>query len=287
MEPIPPNGQRDAQSTEQGSTINLTDDVIYNESSEGFSFAHLNVRSIINKFDHPFDIICLNETFCDGSITDNEITLPNYSIVRKDRNRHGGGVAMYIRNSLTFICREDLETDDVECIWVEVKCKQRQSVLISSIYRRHSSCAECIDKLGDIIDMASCERKEIIVIGDFNCDVSENDASVNSDPITSCFNLFQMTQLIHDPTRVTEITQATIDLIFSSHPELIKDCGVLPVLISDHYLVYGLHSWKTPKMKGCLINFRCFKDIDNDAFKEDLLNAPWQHVLNYHDVDEA
>ena len=102
-------------------TINLIDDVIYNQSSEGFSFAHLNVRTIINKFDHfkilisrnPFDIICLNETFCDGSITDNDITLPTYSIVRKDRNRHGGGVAMYIRNSLTFIRREDLETDDV------------------------------------------------------------------------------------------------------------------------------------------------------------------------------
>ena len=66
-----------------------------------------------------FDIICLNVTFCDGSITDDEITLPNYSIVRKDRNRHGGGVAMYIRNSLTFIRREDLETDDVECIWLK------------------------------------------------------------------------------------------------------------------------------------------------------------------------
>ena len=40
-------------------------------------------------------------------------------------------------------------------------------------------------------------------------------------------------------------------------------------------------------MKGRSINFRCFKDIDNDAFKEDLLNSPWQHVLNCHDVDEA
>ena len=98
-----------------------------------------------------------------------------------------------------YIYREDLEKDDVECIWVVNKCKQRQPVLISSIYRPPSSCAEFIDKLGDIIDMASCEHKAIIVTGDFNCDVSENDASVNSDPITSCCNLFQMTQLIHEP----------------------------------------------------------------------------------------
>ena len=71
----------------------------------------------MNKLDHlkilmsknPFDIICLNETFCDDSIADNEISLPDYSIERKDRNRHGGGVAMYIRNNLTFVRRIDLE----------------------------------------------------------------------------------------------------------------------------------------------------------------------------------
>ena len=37
----------------------------------------------------------------------------------------------------------------------------------------------------------------------------------------------------------------------------------------------------------CSINFRCFKDIDNDDFRDDLLNAPWEHVLNCHDVNDA
>ena len=31
----------------------------------------------------------------------------------------------------------------------------------------------------------------------------------------------------------------------------------------------------------------CFKDIDNDDFRADLLNAPWEHVLNCHDVNHA
>ena len=63
---------------------------------------------------NQFGVICLNEIFCDNSISDSEINLPDYSIVRRDRHRHGGGVAMYIRNGLTFIRRIDLETDDVE-----------------------------------------------------------------------------------------------------------------------------------------------------------------------------
>ena len=185
---------------------------------------------------NPFDIICLNETFCDSSVSDEEISLPEYTIVRRDRNRHGGGVAMYIRNNLTFIRRNDLETDDVECLWIELKCKQRQPVLISSIYRPPSSSVDFLDKINYIIDRASCECKEMIVSGDFNFDVSQdNDGSSN--PIITCFEAFQMTQLIKDPTRVTESTQTIIDLIFSSHPERLSESGVLPVHISDHYLV--------------------------------------------------
>ena len=40
---------------------------------------------------------------------------------------------------------------------------------------------------------------------------------------------------------------------------------------------------KPPKKGGRSINFRCFKDIDNDVFKEDLVNAPWDRVLSCHD----
>ena len=59
---------------------------------------------------------------------------------------------MYIRNNLTFVRCIDLETDDVECIWVEIKCKHMQPVLMSSIYRPPSSSVEFIGKLSDIID---------------------------------------------------------------------------------------------------------------------------------------
>ena len=38
---------------------------------------------------------------------------------------------------------------------------------------------------------------------------------------------------------------------------------MIPVLISDHYLVYGVHCWKVPKKEGRSIKFRCFKDIDD------------------------
>ena len=186
-------------------------------------------------------LLCLNETFCDGTISDGEIVLPGYSIVRKDRIRHGGGVAMYIRDTLNFTRRCDLENDDVQCIWVEIRCKQRQPVLMSSVYRPPSSTVEFLENLTDIIEKASCECKEMIVLGDFNSDVANVNAS---NPILSCMNLLQMEQLIQEPNRLTHLTQTTIDLIFSTHPDLVSACGVLQTLISDHYLIYGIHNGK-------------------------------------------
>ena len=45
------------------------------------------------------DVVCLVETWLCSDILDTEISIPNYSIVRLDRNRHGGGVAYDIQKS--------------------------------------------------------------------------------------------------------------------------------------------------------------------------------------------
>ena len=58
--------------------------------------------------DKPFDILTLNETRLDNSISDSEVKIPAYDIVRRDRNRNGGGVAMFIRSTISFINRNDL-----------------------------------------------------------------------------------------------------------------------------------------------------------------------------------
>ena len=49
-----------------------------------------------------FDILCINETRLDNTINDNIIKIPGYDIVRRDRDRNGGGVAIYIRNIISY-----------------------------------------------------------------------------------------------------------------------------------------------------------------------------------------
>ena len=77
--------------------------------SKGIKFGHRNMWSLIGKIDvfkhmcnNVFDVICVNETLCDSSIPDTELHLPGYNILREDRNRAGGGVALYINDMFNY-----------------------------------------------------------------------------------------------------------------------------------------------------------------------------------------
>ncbi len=70
----------------------------------------LNCRSLPPKIDnlrllpeaqHPH-VIALCETWLDNSIKDQEMTIEGYFLVRRDRNRHGGGIAAYLREDVPF-----------------------------------------------------------------------------------------------------------------------------------------------------------------------------------------
>ena len=74
----------------------------------GLKMCCLNINSLVKHFDelkvfieseepHIFGI---NETKLDGTVTDEELRTEHYhDIIRKDRNRHGGGVAFYVHKS--------------------------------------------------------------------------------------------------------------------------------------------------------------------------------------------
>ena len=59
-------------------------------------------------YDSNIDILAIDETKLDTTILNNEIHLSGYEIIRKDRyvnGRNGGGVCIYIHNSLNYHIR--------------------------------------------------------------------------------------------------------------------------------------------------------------------------------------
>ena len=78
--------------------------------TRGLHFCHLNVNSLLSKIDELKDItnyikpgfLGITESKLDSSVTNAEVNINGYSIIRNDRNRNGGGVACYIRSDLCF-----------------------------------------------------------------------------------------------------------------------------------------------------------------------------------------
>ena len=114
---------------------------------KGLRIANLNVNSLLKHLDeirtmlsdYPFDILAINESKIDPSISNSEISIQHYSIVRLDRNRYGGGVVLYIKNNIPYVERQDLVSDDLEMICIEVNRKHSKPFLIGTWYRPPSS----------------------------------------------------------------------------------------------------------------------------------------------------
>ena len=84
----------------------------------------------------------------------------------------------------------------------------------------------------------------MIILGDTNCDFSlkvddEYSSSLkNTAHSLEIYDLFGLTQMIGEPTRVTLTTSTLIDHIATNKPENVVAPGVFNITLSDHYLVY-------------------------------------------------
>ncbi|XP_078603613.1 uncharacterized protein LOC144877551 [Branchiostoma floridae x Branchiostoma japonicum] len=99
-----------------------------NLPQKGLHIGHLNICSWSSKTcdlrelldDNGFHVFGLSETHLDPSISDQELGADGWTVLRKDRNRHGGGVAFLVRDGLPWKHRTDLEKNNTEMLWIEI-----------------------------------------------------------------------------------------------------------------------------------------------------------------------
>ena len=107
---------------------------------KNLSICHINAQSMFNKLDliavelSSYDIITVSETCLDATISNTDLLLPSFQPpIRLNRNRHGGGVAIYLKKCIPFIERTELIIPNLEAIWVEVNLCNKKVKLETSI----------------------------------------------------------------------------------------------------------------------------------------------------------
>ena len=234
------------------------------------------------------DILAINETKLDASIHSNEVNLPGYEIIRKDRCinvRHGGGVCS-LRNNLNFSIREDLMNDKLECLIIAISKPRSMPFLVGTWYRPPNSPRELLNLFEDTIDRIDAENSELYLLGDLNCNLLAQNPDANTFDLLNILDIYDLTQLITEPTRITPISKSLIDLCITNYPEKVTFSGVLPLGISDHSLVYIIRKSAYPKTAGKIIKRRNFKHFNEANFLDDLSLLNWDVVLNYDDPND-
>ena len=112
--------------------------------NKGLYFLHLNVNSILPKLyelkaiagNAKAAIINITEFEIDNSISDSEVEIPRYCILRCGRNKNGGGVACYVRQDLCFNSRNTV-MGDTEGILLDILIPKTKPILVGIIYKQY------------------------------------------------------------------------------------------------------------------------------------------------------
>jgi len=86
-----------------------------------------------------------------------------------------------------------------------------------------------------------------------------------------------LTQLITVPTRITDSSETTIDLLFSSDPCHFSKTGAMACTGSDHLMIYGERKEKISVLPQ-ITTVRSFKKCNKEVLLSDLENTPW-HLM--------
>ena len=122
-------------------------------------FAHLNINSVLNKFDSLADIIkdninilMISESKVGNSLPDGQFFLDVFGKqFRLNRNRNGGGIMLFIRNDIP---AKFVSTDDrpIKSFCVKLNFRKKKWLLNCSYNPKHSSIESHLDFISRSID---------------------------------------------------------------------------------------------------------------------------------------
>ena len=92
-----------------------------------------------------------------------------------------------------------------------------------------------------------------------------------------------LSQLICQPTRVTSNSCTLIDHIYTNREDKISSVNVCKLTISDHYAIFGNRRLNISERKNAhqTITYRSFKHFDEEAFRNELFDVPWEIIENF------
>ena len=239
-----------------------------------------------------FSIIGIIETKFSKNITPSiNFSLPNYSIEHTPAESSAGGALIYIADYLTYKQRKDLtkqtyKSKELESIFIEIMYKKKKNVIVGCLYK-HPFMS--IDEFNDefllpLLEQASKENKQLILLGDFNINLLKSETENSVSNFLDILGSFSMLPQIIFPTRITNTSKTLIDNIFTDSSNFQISSGNLTYHISDHLPQFSI--FKNMNINSNLKhnNFkRNWSSFDQEKFILDFFEINWKDKLNLNE----
>ena len=104
-----------------------------------------------------------------GQIPNELVNIPGFNVYRKDRPSHGGGVLIYIKETLPHTYRPDLTNfNNTEVVWVRIDNKSPPSFYVSCVYNPKADDENYYQCMLNNSENILANNKEIVILGDLN-----------------------------------------------------------------------------------------------------------------------
>lgn len=233
-------------------------------------------------FQENFDVMCVSESWLSENISSLVVSVPGYKCIRKDRGSRGGGLLVYVKEGISAktVCHHLPDKDTHEQLFVELTFASVK-ILICVLYRPEGSIINFRENIDDLLLNVTVQYNHVLLLGDINID---HLAATN--PIVDTFAAYDFIQLITQPTRITQTSQKTIDVIYCNCPQFLTSSGVLNTdLISDHSLIFCNLNVYCDKSKPKFITYRDYKNFNLDQFLNDLNGIRWNDIFLINNIN--
>ena len=101
---------------------------------------------------------------------------------------------------------------------MEVRKPNSYPFIISSKYRLPSATVDIFTKIESLLSNVDNEDKEIYLLGDLNCNLLDT-TNFAAKKLASIMEIYQLTQVIDKPARITESSASLLDVCITSAPD--------------------------------------------------------------------
>ena len=251
----------------------------------------INARSVVNKLndlhimfdsENP-DIVGITESWATKDISDSELSINGYTIYRRDREHaKGGGVMLYVKDSLNTEVIIDYTHRDVESLFCKIG-KGKCAFYIGVFYRPPNS-TKCQDE-ALFAQFGKMNKPRTVLMGDFNMPNIDWD-TMSADGPSSSFRDMVLDNFLHQRVRLPTRNNNILDLVFESEENLVHNVDVAqPLGNSDHFSVnFQVKSNPNCSTKNERLNYR---RANIDAMKTHLKSIKWAEVFERKTLNQC